>query len=102
MKIFNLVLSICVLLILVIDHLIQQIHKKNNLIKFNTLIKVIYKNKSVRIISLFLDEEDNTYRFINITKDHNHICKCKFKNITDAMNDLCTNTNVESWEYVTE
>lgn len=48
-------------------------------------ILVVRPNDDV-VVSIFRDEIDNTYRFINITKSH--ICTCKFNSVEEAIADL--------------
>ena len=38
------------------------------------------------IITIMKNKSDNTYSFINITKEH--ICPCRFESIKDAVKDM--------------
>lgn len=49
------------------------------------ILKVNRINDSV-LVTILLDEGSNKYRFVNLTK--NHICKCQFNSIEDALKDL--------------
>ena len=49
-------------------------------------ISVIRTNLGNVRVSIFRNKEDNTYSFINLTK--NRICPCKFKSVEDALLDL--------------
>lgn len=41
---------------------------------------------------------DNTYSYINLTKQH--ICPCKFNSIEDALEDLKTYSNIISYSVI--
>lgn len=38
------------------------------------------------LVSILKNKNDNTYSFINISKEH--ICSCRFKTINDALEDM--------------
>ena len=38
------------------------------------------------IVSIMRNKSDNTYSFVNLTK--NHICQCRFDSIEDAVKDM--------------
>lgn len=38
------------------------------------------------IVSIMRNKSDNTYSFVNLTK--NHICPCRFDSIEDAVKDM--------------
>lgn len=38
------------------------------------------------IVTIMPNKVDNTYSFINLSKEH--ICPCKFENISDALKDM--------------
>ena len=38
------------------------------------------------IVSIMFNESDNSYHFVNLS--HDHICKCAFKTVEDALKDM--------------
>ena len=38
------------------------------------------------IVSIMRNKSDNTYSFVNLTK--NHICPCRFNSVEDAVKDM--------------
>lgn len=38
------------------------------------------------IVTIMLNKSDNTYSFVNLTKEH--ICSCKFESIDEALKDM--------------
>lgn len=46
---------------------------------------VIRPNDEV-IVTIMQNKADDTYSFINITKEH--ICSCKFNSVEDALEDM--------------
>lgn len=38
------------------------------------------------IVTIMLNKSDNTYSFVNLTKEH--ICPCKFESIDEALKDM--------------
>lgn len=45
------------------------------------------KRKSGNVmVSIMRNKSDNTYSFVNLTK--NHICPCRFNSIEDAVKDM--------------
>lgn len=46
---------------------------------------VIRPNDEV-IVTIMQNKSDNTYSFINLTKEH--ICSCRFNSIEDALKDM--------------
>lgn len=63
-----------------------------------TLILVIRKDKSVRIVRIMHDEATDKYAFVNLTS--NHICKCRFNSYDEALEDLNSNKDVESFKFL--
>lgn len=63
-----------------------------------TLILVIRKDKSVRIVRIIHDEATDKYAFVNLTS--NHICKCRFNSYEESLEDLQSNKNVESFKFL--
>lgn len=61
------------------------------------MIKVYRKDGIVYVIVAF-DKSTEKYRFVNLTK--NHICKCQFNTIDDAMKDISKREEVFSWDIV--
>lgn len=60
----------------------------------------IYKEKEIVIITLIKFKEDNLWSFVNLTKGH--ICKCKFSNIEEALEDLnirLKNSLIKNYEF---
>lgn len=37
-------------------------------------------------VTILKNKSDNTYSFVNITKEH--ICSCRFKSVAEALNDM--------------
>lgn len=63
-----------------------------------TPILVIRKDKSVRIVRIMHDEATDKYAFVNLTS--NHICKCRFDSYEEALKDLQSNKDVESFKFL--
>ena len=59
------------------------------------VIRVYRKDKKVDVIVSF-DKTTNKYCFVNLTD--NHICKCRFNTVEDAMNDMRQRKEVIGWE----
>ena len=59
------------------------------------VIRVYRKDKNVDVIVSF-DKTTNKYCFVNLTD--NHICKCRFNTVEDAMNDIRQRKEVIGWE----
>nr|DAF65469.1 MAG TPA: hypothetical protein [Siphoviridae sp. ctbbV81]DAH50172.1 MAG TPA: hypothetical protein [Caudoviricetes sp.] len=38
------------------------------------------------VVSIMRNKSDNTYSFVNLTK--NHICPCRFDSVEDALKDM--------------
>lgn len=38
------------------------------------------------VVTILKNKADNTYSFVNLTKEH--ICPCRFKSIEDAISDM--------------
>lgn len=51
----------------------------------NNVYLVQRKNGNV-IVSIMRNKSDNTYSFLNLTK--NHICPCRFDSVEDAVKDM--------------
>lgn len=51
----------------------------------NNIYLVQRKRENV-IVSIMRNKSDNTYSFVNLTK--NHICPCRFNSIEDAVKDM--------------
>lgn len=51
----------------------------------NNIYLVQRKSGNV-IVSIMRNKSDNTYSFVNLTK--NHICQCRFDSIEDAVKDM--------------
>ena len=51
----------------------------------NNVYLVQRKNGNV-IVSIMRNKSDNTYSFVNLTK--NHICSCRFDSVEDAIKDM--------------
>lgn len=81
-----------------IDPILKNVDLKD--IDVEHLIKVTRKDKSIRYVTILKDESNEMYRFVNLTKYHNHICKCNFKTYNDAVDDLKSDPNVKCWEYI--
>lgn len=67
-------------------------------------IYVCRKDDNV-FVSIFRNKIDNTYSFINLTK--NHVCTCKFESVADALYDLDEqvwkkNGKVVHWQFLPE
>lgn len=100
-RIASLTMSSIAIILVILDFIITEklktVIKKNNI---DDIIKVVRKDNSIRYVVVFMDEEDNSWRFVNITKDHNHICKRHFKTKEETIEDLENDTNVKKWEYI--
>ena len=46
---------------------------------------VVRKDDEV-VVAIFRNKVDDTYSFINLTKEH--ICPCKFNSVEDAIEDM--------------
>lgn len=51
----------------------------------NNIYLVQRKSGNV-IVSIMRNKSDNTYSFVNLTK--NHICPCRFDSVEDALTDM--------------
>lgn len=51
----------------------------------NNIYLVQQKSGNV-IVSIMKNKSDNTYSFVNLTK--NHICPCRFDSVEDAVKDM--------------
>lgn len=51
----------------------------------NNIYLVQRKSGNV-IVSIMRNKSDNTYSFVNLTK--NHICPCRFDSVEDAVKDM--------------
>lgn len=51
----------------------------------NNIYLVQRKSGNV-IVNIMRNKSDNTYSFVNLTK--NHICPCRFNSIEDAVKDM--------------
>lgn len=51
----------------------------------NNIYLVQCKSGNV-IVSIMRNKSDNTYSFVNLTK--NHICPCRFDSVEDAVKDM--------------
>lgn len=47
---------------------------------------LVNRPKDEVIVAVMKNKVDNTYSFINLTKEH--ICPCKFESIDDALKDM--------------
>ncbi len=47
---------------------------------------LVNRPKDEVVVAVMKNKVDNTYSFINLTKEH--ICPCKFKSIDDALKDM--------------
>ena len=81
-----------------IDSILKNVDLKD--IDVEHLIKVTRKDKSIRYVTILKDESNEMYRLVNLTKYHNHICKCNSKTYNDAVDDLKSDPNVKCWEYI--
>ena len=50
------------------------------------VIYEVVRPKDIVYVSIIQRIENNKYSFVNLTK--NHICKCQFNTIEDALNDM--------------
>ena len=66
-------------------------------ISYDSIIEIIRKKDKV-IVSIVRDENTNKYCFFNITKQH--VCRCRFDSIEDAIHDLETREEVLSYRFV--
>ena len=46
----------------------------------------VVRPDDVVLVSIFKNKSDNTYSFINFTREH--ICKCRFKTEQEALKDM--------------
>lgn len=67
---------------------------------FGDIYLVCREDYSSRFVMILKDEKSNKYRFVNITKDHCHICKCEFDTIEDAFKDMDNDTKVKTYYKV--
>lgn len=49
-------------------------------------IYLVQRTNGNVIVSVMRNKSDNTYSFVNLTK--NHICPCRFNSIEDAVKDM--------------
>lgn len=49
-------------------------------------IYLVQRTNGNVIVSIMRNKSDNTYSFVNLTK--NHICPCRFNSIEDAVKDM--------------
>ena len=49
-------------------------------------IYFVQRKSGNAIVSIMRNKSDNTYSFVNLTK--NHICQCRFDSIEDAVKDM--------------
>lgn len=61
------------------------------------IIRVYRKDRIVDVIISF-DKITQKYRFVNLTD--NHICKCEFDSILDAIDDMNKRKEVISWKEI--
>lgn len=47
---------------------------------------LVNRPKDEVVVTVMKNKVDNTYSFINLTKEH--ICPCKFESIDDALKDI--------------
>lgn len=47
---------------------------------------LVNRPKDEVVVAVMKNKVDNTYSFINLTKEH--ICPCKFESIDDALKDM--------------
>lgn len=47
---------------------------------------LVKRPKDEVIVTILLNKSDNTYSFVNLTKEH--ICPCRFSSIEDALHDM--------------
>lgn len=100
-RIASLIMSTVAIILVILDFIItKKLKKVVNKDNIENIIKVTRKDGSVRYVVVFLDENDNKWRIVNITKNHNHICKCRFDSKKDAIYDIEINDNVKEWKYI--
>ena len=46
----------------------------------------VVRPKDTVIVTILRNKSDNTYLFVNLTKEH--ICSCRFNSIGDALHDM--------------
>ena len=46
----------------------------------------VVRPKDTVIVTILRNKSDNTYSFVNLTKEH--ICSCRFNSIEDALHDM--------------
>lgn len=49
-------------------------------------IWLVERDKDNVFVTIMKNKSDNTYSFINLTKEH--ICPCRFKSVEDALKDM--------------
>lgn len=49
-------------------------------------IWLVERDKDNVLVTIMKNKTDNTYSFINLTKEH--ICPCRFKSVEDALKDM--------------
>lgn len=47
---------------------------------------LVNRPKDEVVVAVMKNKVDNTYSFINLTKEH--ICPCKFQSVDDALKDM--------------
>lgn len=47
---------------------------------------LVNRPKDEVVVAVMKNKVDNTYSFINLTKEH--ICPCKFESVDDALKDM--------------
>lgn len=60
----------------------------------------VVRSKDTVIVSIFKNKIDNTYSYINLTKEH--ICPCKFNSVEEALKDMDELIKQGEIEYYTE
>ena len=64
---------------------------------------LVKRKKDTIIVTILKNKNDNTYSFINLSKEH--ICPCKFATIEDALNDMqlqIQNGKIEYFQEITK
>ena len=62
------------------------------------IIRVYRKDRIVDVVIAY-DKTTKKYGFVNLTD--NHICKCRFNTVEEAIEDMNKRDEVVSWRYVT-
>lgn len=47
---------------------------------------IVVRDTDSVLVRIMRNKSDNTYSFVNLTKDH--ICSCKFSSVEDAIRDM--------------